>query len=648
MVEQQKSESLAKRELVGLWGYMLIIAGVGMSFFQIYTAGFGTYPAMIQRSIHLAFGFFLAFTLYPMIKKQSKSDVLKIVDIFIGIIAVFSCLHIIITYDTLLTRMGRPSQMDIIWGGILIILLIDMGRRSLGWPLPLISIAAMLYSYLGPYMPDILSHRGVSIPRIIAYMYTTTEGLFGIPMAVSATVVYAFILFGTFLIQSGTGDFIIDASYAIAGTSRGGPAKIAVVSSGFFGMISGSTVANVVSTGSFTIPLMKKIGFPAYFAGAVEAASSTGGQIMPPVMGAAIFIMAEIIGIPYIQICLAALIPACLYFLSIFFTIHFRAIKMNISGNTKEELPNLKDLIKKRGHLIIPPIFLVFFLIVMRYSPMKTAFWSIPIVIVVSMLRKSTRMSFAKILHAMKDAAFISVQIIAACGLAGIVMAVITQTGLGLKFSNLLITIAQQELFTTLFMVMFVSIVLGTGVTTSAAYIITSLLGASALENLGVQEIAAHLFILYFAVISFITPPVAIAAYAAAGIANANPFKTGFMATRIGFAGFIIPFMFVYQPSLLMTGSVFQIIGGILTAVTGIFALTASLEGYIVKKCQLWERCVLFATALLLIKPGNYSDLFGFLLLTMIFFRQIASLKSVYNYIKNGITGGNNDKRYQN
>jgi TRAP transporter 4TM/12TM fusion protein len=592
-------------------GSICFVVALVMSVFQLYTAGFGVYPPMIQRSLHLAFGLFLAFLLYPLIGRRSNSTLFKTIDLVIAVLAVSACLHLTVTWETIIARMGRPTTMDTICGAILIIVLIDMGRRTIGWPLPLISIAALLYSYFGPYMPGMLCHRGNTIPQIISYMYMTTEGIFGIPLAISATVVYAFIIFGTFMMESGTGDFITDVAYAVAGRARGGPAKIAIFSSGFFGMLSGSVVANVATTGSFTIPLMKRVGFQPHFAGAVEAAASTGGQIMPPVMGAAAFIMAEMTGISYIQICIAAAIPAFLYFLSVFFMIHFRAVKRNISGLSKEDLPKIKDVLKAKGHLIIPPLFLVYLLIVVRYSPMKSAFLSMPILLIVSTFRRNSRMSISKIMNAMKDAAFTSAPIIAACALAGIVIAVATQTGLGLKFSNMLITLAQSQLVPTLILVMITSIILGTGVTTSAAYIIASLLGASALENLGVPTMATHLFILYFGVLSFITPPVAIGAYAAAGIAGANPFTTALSASRIGLAGFIIPYMFVYGPSLLMIGSTLEIVVTTGTAIVGIVALAASLEGYLVARCNVWERVILFVIALMLIKPGILTDLGG-------------------------------------
>ncbi len=612
----------------GVWFWVATGIGVTMSLFQLYTAGFGSFPPMIQRSIHMAFGVALGFMLYPLLKDRPGSKAIRGLDLLLGAAAVFACLHIVFTYDSLVDRMGLPTTMDLVCGGILLVLLIEIGRRTIGWPLPIIAICALLYNYLGAYMPGMLAHRGKSIESIISYLYTTTEGVFGLPIAISATTVYAFILFGTFLVKSGTGDFLTDSAYSLAGTSPGGPAKIAVLSSSFFGMISGSVVANVVSTGSFTIPLMKKIGFKPYFAGAVEATASTGGQIMPPIMGAAVFIMAEIVGVPYVQILFAAAIPAVLYFLSLLLVIHFRALKMGIGGLNKSELPVLSKVLKAKGHLIIPPVMLVFVLTVIRYSPMKTAFLTLPVLILVAAMRKNTRLSLKDFIDAMKDAAFISVQIIAACALAGIVMAVVTQTGLGLKFSNLLITLAHNSLFPTLFLVMVVSIILGTGVTTSAAYIVASLLGATALEQFGVPPIAAHLFILYFAVISFITPPVAIGAYAAAGIAGANPFKTGFEATRIGIAGFIVPFMFVYGPSLLLIGSVWEVITTSVTAIVGILALAASLEGYLLHRCPLWERFVLFGLALLLIKPGLLTDGIGIGGMALIFLMQWRSRKN--------------------
>ncbi|MCB2191040.1 MAG: TRAP transporter permease [Deltaproteobacteria bacterium] len=603
--------ALGKSRKSGLWGYTAMGIGVLMCIFQLYTAGFGTFSPMIQRSVHLAFGFILAFMIYPMVKTRPGDSKIRILDLILGGLAVYTCLHIVLTFDSLIDRMGMPTEMDLILGGIMLVLLIEAGRRTIGWPLPIIAIIALIYNYFGPYMPGLLAHRGKSISSIISYMYTTTEGVLGLPMGISATVVFAFVLLGTFLVKSGTGDLITDSAQAIAGTSPGGPAKIAVISSGFFGMVSGSVVANVVSTGSFTIPLMKKTGFSPTFAGAVEATASTGGQIMPPIMGAAVFIMAEIINKAYVDIIFAATIPAALFFLSLVFVIHFRALRTGLGGISRSQLPYLKDVLKAKGHLAIPPIVLVLLLTVVRYSPMKCAFLTLPLLIIIAALRKQTRLSWRDFLDGMKDAAYISVQIITACGLAGIVMAVVTQTGMGLKFSNLLITLAHDSLFPTLLLVMIVSIVLGTGVTTSAAYIVASLLGGSALEQFGVPPIAAHLFILYFAVISFITPPVAIGAYAAAGIAGSSPMRTGFEATRIGLAGFIVPFMFVYGNSLLLIGPWWEIVLTAITALIGIIALAATLEGFLLRACRLWERLALAAVAMLLIKPGLITDVLG-------------------------------------
>ena len=356
---------------------------------------------------------------------------------------------------------------------------------------------------------------------------------------------------------------------------------------------------------------MKKTGFSPTFAGAVEATASTGGQIMPPIIGAAVFIMAEIINVPYVDILYAAAIPATLYFLSILFMVHFRALRRGIGGVSRSQLPNFREVLKAKGHLAIPPVILVLLLTVVRYSPTKCAFLTLPILILVAALRPGTRLSLRACLDGMREAAYISVQIITACGLAGIVMAVVTQTGLGLKFSNLLITLAHDSLFPTLLLVMVVSIIMGTGVTTTAAYIVASLLGATAMEQFGIPSIAAHLFILYFAVISFITPPVAIGAYAAAGIAGSSPMRTGFEATRIGLAGFIVPFMFVYGPSLLLIGPWWEVIITAITAMIGIMALAATLEGFLLRTCRIWERVVLGAVAMLLIKPGLLTDLAG-------------------------------------
>lgn len=610
-----------KRELSG-WQYWIIAAiAITASCFHLYTAAFGLFFAMKQRAIHWLLMGTIIFLLYPVSRKRPR-DRIDPWDWVLAGLLIFGCLNILFNWDAITMREGAALQSDIVIGVMMTILVIEATRRTVGWPLPIVAIVAILYAILGPWLPGMLQHPSFPISELAPYMYLRTDGIFGVPLGVSATFIFLFVLFGAVLNISGAGKFFIDLAFSLTGWSRGGPAKAAVVASALMGSVSGSSVANTVTTGSFTIPLMKSTGYPAHFAGAVEAAASTGGQIMPPVMGAAAFVMAQFLGVSYWSIVVAATIPACLYFFSIFAMVHFRAGKEGIKGIPKDKLPVALDVLKTGWHLLLPVITLIVFL-AMGYSAMKAVFWSIILLIGTSWIGpRENRMTPRKVIQAFIEGGIAAVEVASACACSGIIIGVVGITGLGLAFTSFIIGLSHGIMFLALVLTMIASIILGMGLPTTAKYIILSTLAAPAIHKMGVPMIAAHLFILYFGVIADITPPVALAAYAGAGIAKANAMRTGFSALGLALAGFIVPFMFVYNQALLFQGPLWQILLASGTGILGVIALAAGVQGFYMKPLNIVERLVFFGVAFALINPGIMTDIAGFVvLLGMVFFQ---------------------------
>ncbi len=607
-----------------------LIAGIGiaMSVYHLYTGYFGAPEALLHRATHLCFTMVLIFFLFPFSKKEWGGKY-RWADNFLILLTLASIGYLFINYEYVITRYAlvHPlSGMDLGFGLLLIILLIEASRRVIGPALPITAGVFLFYAYAGPYLPGLLHHQGFNTEIIVDQLYLTTEGIFGIPLGVSATYVILFIIFGTFLEKSGTGQLFMDFASAITGWTRGGPGKISCISSALFGTISGSAVANVMVDGWLTIPLMKRTGFKPPFACAVEAAASTGGQIMPPVMGAAAFVMSEFTGIPYITICLYAMIPALLYYLSLFMSVNFIAGSMGLKGIPKDELPRLKNVFAARGHMFIP-LGIIVYMMIAGYTPMYACIYSTVAVVVLSFLRKKTRMGFWTILRALEESAKNTLGVAAACACAGIVIGVINLTGVGLKFTSFVLFLSGDSLIPALLLTMVAGIILGMGMPTTPAYIVQAALLIPALIKLGILNVAAHMFVFYFSTISAITPPVAMAVYAAAGIGGAKLWPTGLWAMRIAATGFVVPFMFVYGPSLLFIGSAFDIITSAISASFGVIALAAGMMGFFVKEVKPWERIILVAAALLLIKPGLYTDAVGYVLLLIIYLRQKYSLK---------------------
>ncbi|HON84848.1 MAG TPA: TRAP transporter permease [Syntrophorhabdaceae bacterium] len=596
-----------------------------MSLFHLYTGCMGNLDPWSQRVIHLSLGFLITFLTYPYLKGRK----INFIDIGLAILSLLSGLYVIINMDAIVDRAGLPTTWDIVFGVITILLVLEMTRRVIGLALVIVSVVFLLYAYFGPYLPDAIAHRGYSIERIATHMYTTLEGIYGVPIGVSATFVILFVIFGAFLEATKTGDFFINFANSIAGKKRGGPAKVAVISSGFFGTISGSAVANVVGTGTYTIPLMKRTGYAPNFAAAVEAVASSGGQLVPPVMGAAAFVISEMTGESYLKICLAAIIPSILYYTSLFTAVHMEARRANLSGLSDEEVPKFWGTLKSQGYLAISALVLIYFLAVELRSPSFSAFWAIVAALILSSIKKSTRLNLKGLAKALESGAKGALSVVAACAAAGIVVGVVTLTGLGLKFSGAIIQLAHGNLYLTLIFTMIASLILGMGLPTTAAYIICAILAVPALTNLGVNVLSAHLFVFYFAIISAITPPVALAAYAGAGIAKSDPMKTGLTACRIGLAAFIVPYMFVFNPALLMSGSVMNIIWVTFTALVGVYLLSSSVIGWWLAYMSVWERVLLFVASLLLIEPRVITDAIAVVFIIPVLLYQLKQRKKI-------------------
>ena len=599
------------RRLKGVIGWIVFFGLLAFSLFQVYTSVFGVLTAQLQRSIHLGFALALIFLLFPARRKDvGRTHKVAWYDLILAAGSVVVGSYWPIMIDDLVNRVGRLTELDLGIGLLAILLVLEATRRAVGLPITIIALLFIGYALFGPYMPGPLAHRGLEIDRLVQTMFYTTEGILGTPLAVSSTFIFLFLLFGSFLIKTGVGEYFNDLSIAIAGRSIGGPAKVAVFSSALQGTISGSSVANVVTSGAFTIPMMKNLGYRKEFAGAVEAASSTGGQLMPPVMGAAAFLMAEFIGIPYAEIALAAAIPAVLYFAGIWIVTHFEAKKTGLRGLTKEEMPDKKEVLKNLYLLI--PIIVIIVLLMTGMSIMLAALYSIVISIVVSMFKKETRIGFKGIIDALVDGARTALGVAAATAAAGIIVGVVTKTGLGLKLANGLLDIAGGALLPTLILTMIASLILGMGAPTTANYVITSTIAAPAIIMLGVPDLSAHLFVFYFGIIADITPPVALAAFAAAAISGGEPIKTGIESSKLAIAAFIIPYMFVYSPELLLIDTTwYYAIWVVVTAFIGMIAIGAGVVGYWYRKIFWYERILAIVAGLLLIDPGGMTDLIG-------------------------------------
>lgn len=620
-VLQKFDKESNKREMSGLWGY--IINGICILFaaFQLYTATFGILDAHLQRAIHLTFGFLLIFLLYPTRQSWSKTK-MNPIDVLFALAGACSAMYIVYNYNELVLRAGMNTETDFIVALIGTVLVFEAARRVVGWPMIIVALVFLLYAFFGPYVPGIMAHRGVGLEEMFDHLFFTTEGIFGTPMGVSSTFIYLFILFGAYLEATGLGKFFIDLANAIAGWAAGGPAKVAVLSSGLMGTVSGSSVGNVAGTGSFTIPMMKKLGYRPAFAGAVEAAASTGGQLMPPVMGAAAFLMAEFVGVPYFDVVKAAVIPAMLYYIGVWLGVHYEAKKFGLKGTPRDQLPKFKDLFLEKGHLAIPLIVIIY-LLVSGYTPMRAALAAIALSIICACLRKSTRISFKQVIQGLIDGSKGVLGVLIACATAGIIIGVVTKTGVGLKVATALLDLAGGKLLPAMFFTMITSLILGMGVPTTANYVITSTIAAPALIQMQVPVLAAHMFAFYFGIVADVTPPVALAAYAGAGIAGANPMRCGVIAAKLAIAAFIVPYIFVLAPELLMiNATAFTITYSALTAIIGMWGVSMSMIGFCQNLLNLPQRLAFLVGGVCMIIPGTLTDGIGIALIIVTFFWQ--------------------------
>ncbi len=640
----------AYRRIPGAYSVVIAVIAIAFSLFQLYTAAFGVLPAQIQRAVHLGFGVLLAYLLYPASRRGLRR--LAWHDVVLAVAAALTMGYVVLNFQSLLVRAGAYTKVDIAIGAIGILLVLEATRRVVGLPILIVVSCFLAYAYFGRYVPGFFQHRGASLSRLVGHMFFTTEGMFGIPLGVSSTYIFLFILFGAFLEKTGIGQFFIDIANSIAGHASGGPAKVAVITSALEGTVSGSSVANTVGSGSFTIPMMKRLGYRPEFAGAVEASASTGGQIMPPVMGAAAFLMAEFLGVPYLRIAKSAVIPAILYFTGIFIVVHLEAKKSGLRGMERDKLPRFWRLMRERGQLFLPLVGIIY-LLVEGSTPMRAALWGLLVAVVVGFLTKMRMRDVAAaatarggrrvrgllgdwaaastrdILSALEQGARNALGVVIACAAAGMIVGTVTLTGLGLKLANGLIVLARGQLLLTLFFTMITSLILGMGAPTTANYVITSTIAAPALLKLGVPAIAAHMFAFYFGIVADVTPPVALAAFAGAGIARSNPFKTGVEATKLSIAAFIIPYFFVYMPSLLLIGDISWLDTArvVVGALLGMIAVGAAVEGWLVTSTRSLERPLLLVAGLLLIDPRVATDIAGLAILGGVYLAQLARVR---------------------
>ncbi|WP_426223506.1 TRAP transporter permease [Psychrobacter sp. DWR1-2-3] len=625
ILEKYDRESITRHITQGPVKYIIAAICILYSLFHLYIT-FNPMPSLLQRSVHVGVGFALIFLIFPASKKSSRKRVAWY-DWIWFLLSLSGMTYLIYEYQDIVTsRGGMANSVDVILSIITVICVLEGSRRITGWILPILASIFLLYPFVShlDFMPDRLLTRPYDMGDIFGQLFLKTEGLYSVAIGASVTFIFLFILFGAFLARSGMGQLFNDLALALAGDKKGGPAKVAVISSGFMGSINGSALSNVVSTGAFTIPLMKKVGYHKDFAGAVEASASVGGQILPPIMGASAFIMAETTGLPYSTIALAALLPAILYYLGVIAQVHFRAGRRDLKGMAKESLPQVKEVLKARGHMLLPIVFLIY-LLIQNVPVGYAAAYTIGFTVVISMLRKETRMGFKDILGALEDGARQSLAVMAACAVVGIIIGVVSLTSFGTVMTSSIVTLGAGSLLLTLILTMLASMVLGMGLPSIPAYIITATMAAPALAGFDVPILAAHMFVFYFGVFANITPPVCLAAFAGAGISGGDPMKTGYLSLKLALAGFIVPFMFIYNPAMLMidpTGlavtakefplpPVMDIVIAVVTSVVGVIGLSAALEGYFKGSMNSITRIILALGALLLIYPGLITGLIG-------------------------------------
>jgi TRAP transporter 4TM/12TM fusion protein len=648
-----EKQEFGERRLSGIPYRIAFLLAIAFSCFQLYTAFFGVLTSTLQRSIHLTFAIILCFLFHPFSKK-SKRKTIPFFDYLLAAAGGASAVYVTIFYKDLVTRIGDPTQLDLIMGVATILLVLEASRRAVGWPLVIITGFFLIYGLFGPYFPGILAHRGYSFRRIVDHLYLTSEGIFGIPLWVSSTFVYAFVLFGAIFERTGAGEFLMKLAMSLVGHTRGGPAKVSVVASAFMGTISGSGVANTATIGTLTIPLMKKVGFKAELAGGIDTAAGGNGQIMPPVMGAAAFVMAEFLGIPYLTVCIAAALPAVIDQLALLGAVHLLATKYGFKGVPRAQLPRFLSTLIGGLHFLVPIFVLLYSLVIQRLTPLTSAanaiafatliFLARGVLISAGIIRVDTSAetpsaaeswepmqdSVRKMIDAMFGAGRSMSAIGITCACAGIVVGMVTLTGAGLNMTNILVEISFGNVYLGMMLTMVACLILGMGVPTTPNYVIMATIMAPALIAMRPETplIAAHLFVFYFGILADGTPPVCLAAYAAAGIADADPFKTGIESFKLDMRTFLLPYMFITAPQMLLIGLSPGFMGVVeagwifITASIGMYALAAGMQGFLIDEDTWYERIILLIVALGLVKPGLYSDMIGLAGFALVYYLQ--------------------------
>jgi len=634
-----KEAEFGARELAG-WSFWFSGAlALTLTGFQLWTAAFGALPGVLQRSVHLAFTLSLAFLFYPMMT-SARQRRLPWYDLALAAVGAYVALYVTLNHEALIDRVGAPVAMDTAMGVILLLLVLEATRRAVGLWLPVITVVFVAYAFLGPWMPELFSHRGYTLRRVIGHLYLTTEGIFGIPLGVSSTFVFSFVLFGAILERTGAGEYLIRVAFSLVGHTRGGPAKVAVVASAFMGTITGSSIANTATIGSMTIPLMKRVGFSPEVAGGIETAAGGNGQLMPPVMGAAAFVMAEWLRIPYLEIAKAAALPAIIDQLALLGAVHLLALKHGIRGIPRADLPRFWSTFISGIHYLVPVAVLLYYLIVKEYTPLTSAVYAILGAVVMFVLTSAVQASRGRpiipgqeplpgvpaamvetglrLIQAFYFGARNMASVAVTCACAGVIVGIVSLTGVGLNLSSIVVDLSAGNLYLGLFLTMIASLILGMGVPTTPTYIIMATLTAPALMAVGrangmeIPIIAVHLFVFYFGILADDTPPVGLAAYAAAGIARADPIKTGWRAFSLDMRTFLLPYMFITAPAMLLINTtVLEAAWIFVTASVGMYGLAAAMQGYLITEARWWERVVLFVCAIGLVHPGLSTDVAG-------------------------------------
>ena len=656
MIEKQE---FGERRLSGVPYRIVFLIAIAFSSFQLYTAFFGVLTSTLQRSIHLTFAITLCFLFYPF-SKRSKRKSIHFLDFMIAVVAGASVVYVTVYYEDLVRRIGDPTRLDLVMGVLAIVLVLEASRRAVGWPLVIITGIFIVYGLFGPYFPGIFAHRGYSFRRIVDHLYLTSEGIFGIPLWVSSTFVFAFVLFGAIFERTGAGEFLMKLAMSLVGHTRGGPAKVSVVASAFMGTISGSGVANTATIGTLTIPLMKKVGFKPEMAAGIDTAAGGNGQIMPPVMGAAAFVMAEFLGIPYLDVCIAAALPAVIDQLALLGAVHLLATKYGFKGVPRAQLPKFFPTLASGLHFLVPIFVLLYALIIQRLTPLTAAAITIGVAVTIFMFRAllisagvvqaaeapgrpgpapdwaPLKDSGRKMIDAMFNAGRSMAAIGVTCACAGMVVGMVSLTGAGLNMTNILVEMSFGNVYLAMLLTMVACLVLGMGVPTTPNYVIMATIMAPALIAMKPDTplIAAHLFVFYFGILADGTPPVCLAAYAAAGIADADPFKTGLESFKLDMRTFLLPYMFITAPQMLLIGLDPGIMGVLeacwifTTSSIGMYALAAGMQGFFIDEDTWYERILLLAVAFCLVKPGIYSDILGLVGFALAYLLQKQRLRS--------------------